>query len=191
MCGGFGGGPIFGFKLFKEIMRKIRLFIASSLDGYIARTSGEIDWLFTDGDYGYTEFYDQIDTVLMGRKTYQQVLTFGEYPYPEKKGFVFSKSGQGTKTNHVEFISGDCQNFIESLRQSPGQHIWIVGGGQLIHEFLRQGWIDELILSIHPIILGSGIPLIISDPNLEISLELTQVKTYPSGLLQVSYNLKN
>lgn len=172
-------------------MRKIRLFIASSLDGYIARESGEIDWLFTDADYGYTEFYAQIDTVLMGRKTYEQVLTFEQYPYREKKAFVFSKQSQNQQEENVEFIGEDCQTFIESLRQSPGQDIWIVGGGELIHYFLKQGWIDELILSIHPIILGCGIPLILSGVELDISLGLKQVKTYPSGLLQVSYDLKN
>lgn len=177
------------FSLF-TIMRKIRLFIASSLDGYIARTSGEIDWLFTDEDYGYTEFINQIDTILMGRKTYEQVLTFGEYPYQGKKAFVFSNQYQGKKDDRVEFVGGDCQRFIDGLRQSSGQDIWIVGGGQLIHKFLKQSWIDELILSIHPIILGSGIPLIISDPDLEIFLELKQVKTYSSGLLQVSYDLQ-
>ncbi|MFM6189114.1 MAG: dihydrofolate reductase family protein [Planktothrix sp.] len=63
----------------------------------------------------------------------------------------------------VEFVGGDCQNFVESLRQSPGQDIWIVGGRKFIHYFLKKGWIDELILSIHPLILGSGIPLMISD----------------------------
>ncbi|BAZ26146.1 bifunctional deaminase-reductase-like protein [Kalymmatonema gypsitolerans NIES-4073] len=170
-------------------MRKIRLFIASSLDGYIARTSGEVDWLFTDSDYGYNEFFAQIDTVLMGRKTYDQVLTFGEYPYKGKQSFVFSKTVQA-KDNNVEFVNGNWEGFINTLRQSNGSDIWLVGGAQTIHYFMKHGFIDELILSIHPIILGNGIPLIVNDPSLETALEFKDVKTYDSGLLQVSYDLK-
>jgi dihydrofolate reductase len=171
-------------------MRKIRLFIASSLDGYIARTSAEVDWLFTDSDYGYNEFFAQIDTVLMGSKTYHQVLTFGEYPYKGKESFVFSKTVQAETDNNVEFVKGNWKGFINTLRQSSGRDIWLVGGAQTIHYFLKHGFIDELILSIHPIILGSGIPLIVNDPSLETALELKDVKTYDSGLLQVSYDLK-
>jgi dihydrofolate reductase len=170
-------------------MRKIILFIASSLDGYIARNSGEIDWLFTDQDYGYTEFFAQVDTVIMGNKTYQQVLGFGEYPYQDKEVFVFSKTQQGTTENNVKFVGDDWKSWINTLRQSGDSNIWLVGGAQLIHEFLKHNFIDELILSIHPIILGSGIPLIVNDPNLETLLELKDVKTYNSGLLQISYDL--
>ena len=168
-------------------MSKIRLFIASSLDGYIARTSGEVDWLFTDLDYGYTEFFAQVDTVLMGRRTYQQILGFGEYPYKGKDGFVFSRTLQGKRDNNVEFVGGDLKGFINTLRQSSGRDIWLVGGAQTIHYFMKNRFVDELILSIHPIILGDGIPLIVNDPSLETVLELKDVRTYDYGLLQVSY----
>ena len=171
-------------------MRKIRLFIASSLDGYIARTSGDVDWLFTDQDYGYTEFFNQIDTVLIGSKTYQQMLGFGEYPYQGKKGFVFSNTLQGKSDNNVEFIGGDLKGFINTLRHSSGNDIWLVGGGQIIHYFMSYRLIDELILSIHPIILGDGIPLIWKDSSLETLLELKDIRTYETGLLQVSYDFK-
>lgn len=73
-------------------MRKLILYIASSLDGYIARNSGGVDWLFVDQDYGYTDFIASVDTVLMGQRTYEQVLSFGEYPYQKHQGFVFSKT---------------------------------------------------------------------------------------------------
>jgi dihydrofolate reductase len=170
-------------------MRKIRLFIASSLDGYIARTSGDVDWLFTDQDYGYTEFLAEVDTVIMGNKTYQQVLSFGEYPYKGKKSFVFSKTLQGETDNNVEFVGGDLKSFINTLRQSSDRDIWLVGGGETIHYFMKHRFVDELILSIHPIILGDGIPLIVKDASLETALELKNVKSYDSGLLQVSYDL--
>ena len=90
-------------------MRKIRLFIASSLDGYIARASGDVDWLFTDSDYGYDQFFAQIDTLIMGNKTYQQIVGFGEYPYKGKESFVFSNSLAGTKDNNVEFVGGNLE----------------------------------------------------------------------------------
>jgi len=83
-------------------MRRIILFIAASLDGHIARPSSEVDWLFTDQDYGYTEFLASVDTVLMGRKTYEQVLTFGEFPYQEKQSYVFSRDPGFDASPHAE-----------------------------------------------------------------------------------------
>ncbi|BAZ50766.1 bifunctional deaminase-reductase-like protein [Nostoc sp. NIES-4103] len=170
-------------------MRKIILYIASSIDGYIARESGEVDWLFTDQDYGYTEFFAQIDTVIMGSKTYLQVLSFEEYPYQDKEVFVFSKTLQGETNHNVKFVGSDWKDFINTLRQSDGGNIWLVGGAAMIYSFMQHNLIDELILSIHPIILGNGIPLIVNDPNLETKLELKDVKTYDSGLVQLSYDL--
>ncbi len=170
-------------------MRKIILFIASSLDGYIARESGEIDWLFTDQDYGYTEFYAQVDTLIMGNKTYQQILGFGEYTYKDKEVFVFSRTKSEQADNNAKFVNNDWLNFIKTLRQSHGGDIWLVGGAQLIHLFLQHAFIDELILSIHPIILGSGIPLIVNDVNLETKLKLQRVKSFDTGLVQISYSL--
>lgn len=169
-------------------MRKIILFIASSLDGYIARESGDINWLFTDQDYGYTEFYAQVDTLIMGNKTYQQVLSFGEYPYNDKDVFVFSKTKSGETDNKAKFVNSDWLSFIKTLRQSHGRDIWLVGGAQLIHFFLQHHFIDELIISIHPIILGSGIPLIVNVPSMETKLKLKNVKGFDTGLVQIFYN---
>lgn len=168
-------------------MRPIKLFIASSLDGYIARSSGAVDWLFTDQDYGYTAFFEQIDTVIMGRKTYEQVLSFGDYPYSSKKSFVISKTLTDSGNPDVEIVREPLTQFVETLRRSPGQAIWLVGGAALIHSFIQQRCLDQLILAIHPTLLGNGIPLFIENSQWEINLQLTQVKTYESGLLQVSY----
>lgn len=168
-------------------MRSIQLFIATSLDGYIARTSGAVDWLFTDQDYGYTEFFEQVDTVLMGRKTYEQVLSFGEYPYQGKQGYVFSKTQPQQQDENVEFVRSDWAEFLDRLRQAAGKNIWLVGGSEIIRFCLQHGFVDELILSIHPIILGSGIPLVAHDPTVETVLELKHTKTYETGLLQATY----
>lgn len=171
-------------------MRSIQLFIATSLDGYIARTSGAVDWLLTDQDYGYSEFFEQVDTVLMGRKTYEQVLSFGEYPYSGKQGYVFSKTQLQQQDENVEFVSSDEAIFLNELCQKDGKNIWLVGGSEIIHFCLQHEFVDELILSIHPMILGSGIPLIAHDPTLETILQLKDTRTYETGLLQVSYTFQ-
>ncbi|MBK1988858.1 dihydrofolate reductase [Sphaerospermopsis aphanizomenoides BCCUSP55] len=172
-------------------MRKIRLFIASSLDGYIASKSGDVDWLFTDHDYGYSEFFNSIDTLIMGSKTYHQILGFGEYPYPGKKAFVVSKTRHGGQDDHVQFVGENLESFIKNLRSSSGGDIWLVGGSQVIEYFLEYGFLDEIILAIHPIILGEGIPLFVNNPSIHKTLNLRNVKTYDSGLLQVYYQIDN
>ena len=169
-------------------MRKVVLFIASSLDGYIARPSGDIDWLFTDQDYGYSEFFASVDTVLLGRKTYEQVLTFGEYPYEGVKSYVFTKNPLFQAENNVELVTEDIKKFIDNLRQADGKNIWLVGGSQLTYDFMNHNLVDELILSIHPIVLGEGIPLF-ANPTNPHSLRLTKCQTYSSGLVQLSYDV--
>lgn len=167
-------------------MRKVVLFIASSLDGYIARVNGDIDWLFTDQNYGYTKFLDSIDTVFMGRKTYEQVLTFGEYPYQEKKSYVFTKNLDFSAIYDVEVVT-ELESFVNNLRLLDGQNIWLVGGSLLIRDFLNKNLVSEIILSVHPIILGDGIPLF-ANPN-TTALQLTGCQTYSSGLVQLSYDV--
>ena len=99
-------------------MRKIILFIATSLDGYIARENGDIDWLFTEGEYGYNEFYDSIDTVLMGGKTYRQALTFGdEFPYATKQAYVFTRDVNHKSNEEVAFIHHDMLDFAQDLKR--------------------------------------------------------------------------
>jgi dihydrofolate reductase len=169
-------------------MRRVILFIAASLDGYIARPSGEIDWLFTDQDYGYTEFLASVDTVLIGRKTYEHVLTFGEFPYQEKQIYVFSRDPGFDASPHAETIRTDIKAFVDTLRRSDGKDIWLVGGAALIHPFLEHELLDELILSVHPILLGSGIPLF-SETALTTPLQCLASQCYDSGLVQMKYRV--
>lgn len=166
-------------------MRKIILFIASSLDGYIAKTSGSVDWLFTDQDYGYTDFFANIDTILMGRCTYEQVLSFGDYPYKGTTGFVFSRTREGND-EFVTFISGDIAGFIRGLKRGKGKDIWVVGGSELIQFCMSNDLIDDFIISIHPIILGEGIPLFRS-PLPMMKLSFQHARTFNTGLLQLMY----
>jgi dihydrofolate reductase len=168
-------------------MRKVKLFIASSLDGYIARADGGIDWLFTDADYGYTPFYDSIDTVVMGRKTYDLALSFGEYPYKGKAAYVFSRSRSGTD-EQATFVSGSAAAFVDRLRGEPGRDIWLVGGGELARDFADANVIDEYIISIHPRLIRTGLPLFWPSPQAgDVELELVSSQAFPSGLAQLTY----
>jgi dihydrofolate reductase len=143
-------------------LRKITLYIAESLDGYIARENGQIDWLTPfEGrgeDYGYSEFIGTVDTVVMGRATYDQVKTFGDFPYKGKTCYVLSRALKG-RDEHVEFIGGDVFAWVRRLKAQPGAGIWLVGGARAAEAFFRERLIDEYILSIVPVVLGAGIPL--------------------------------
>ncbi|WP_088071904.1 dihydrofolate reductase family protein [Gottfriedia luciferensis] len=171
--------------------RNIILYIATSLDGFIARENGEIDWLFdpSEMDYGYNEFIQKIDTVLMGRKTYDKVLTFGEYPYKDKKSYVFTTKQKENDVN-VEFISTDIMPFIENLKKVDGKDIWLVGGAELTKFFLKNRLIDELILFVQPTIIGSGIPLF-QDIEKDQQLTLQAHKIYENGMVEVRYEWIN
>jgi len=172
-------------------VRKMKLFIANSLDGYIARPDGSVDWLFTDGDYGMRNFFKTVDTALMGRKTYDWSLNFGGAPdaFKGMTYYVFSRSHRSEAAEGVQFVSGDLQSFVESLRQAEGKDIWLMGGGELVESFLKERLIDEIILTIHPIILGTGIPLFHGETQ-QTDLKLIKCKSYKSGIVQVHYGRK-
>lgn len=169
-------------------MRKIKLFTALSLDNFIAKKDGGIDWLFMDADYGYTPFSQSIDTTLMGRKTYEQVLTFGDFPYPNSTNFVFTKNQNLQDNENVSFIKTDIIAFCENLKKQSGKDIWLIGGGAINSILLNHGLIDELILSIHPVYLGEGIPLF---PYIkkQVDMKLIANTIFPNGLVQLTYQL--
>jgi len=171
------------------------LYIATSLDGFIAREDGSIDWLTEyennpETDYGYSEFYASIGTVFMGRKTYEQVLGFGEWPYEEKKVYVFTRQKEPLpREKNVEFVSGDIARFVRQLRENTDQDIWLVGGSQLIKVFLKENLVQDLIVFVVPIILGSGIPLF-DHIGREIKLKSGRVEKYKNGMVRVEYKVE-
>lgn len=160
--------------------RKIVLYIATSLDGFIAKDDGSLDWLFAiegEGDNGFTEFYQTIDTIIMGRSTYDHLMTMVDvYPHADKKSFIFSRK-EAPQDPHVEFINDDVTSFAQRLKQLEGTNIWFVGGADLFDQFLKENLVDELIITLSPIILGKGIPLFKND-NPELKLKLKQQKIY-------------
>jgi len=172
-------------------MRKVKLFIANSLDGFIARPDGSVDWLFTDGDYGMRDFFKSVDTALMGRETFDWSLKFGGAPdaFKAMTYYVFSRSHRSEVAEGVQFVSGDIRAFVERLRHAEGRDIWLMGGGKLVESFLKERLIDEFILTIHPIILGAGIPLFRGESQ-QTDLKLIKCKSYKSGIVQVHYERK-
>jgi dihydrofolate reductase len=165
--------------------RKVVLFIACSLDGYIAGKDDDISWLFDDDDYGYSRFLASIEAVLMGRRTYDLLLQMGPFPYIGKECFVFSRSLMGGDEN-VEFVNQPVKEFLDRLREREGKNIWLVGGSELISHFMRADVVDEFIISVHPKILGSGIPLF--KPGIpSCPLRLIGTESFSSGLVQIHY----
>ena len=169
---------------------KVKLFAAASVDGYIARANGKTDWLFTDADYGYEEFYAGVETVVMGRVTYEQLLGWGPYPYKEKRGVVFSrKKADAPPDENVSFTNEKPADFVAGLPPESGD-VWLVGGGKLVRGFASASLIDEYHLFIHPLVLGSGVPLFWPTQNDPQFLTLIDALPYSNGLVRLSYQRK-
>ncbi len=165
--------------------RKLKLYIATSMDGYIAGPNGEIDWLDSAGnlDYGYHDFYSSIDTTVMGNSTYKLTLTVDEFPYADKANYVFTRSAPPPDTANARFVSRDIASFVKSLKGLPGKDIWLIGGGQINTVMLNAGLIDEMILTVFPLVLGDGIPLFAPGANLT-RFRTTGCQSYETGLVQ-------
>ncbi len=173
-------------------MRKLSLYIACSIDGYIAKPDGSVDWLEDfpnpdEPDMGYFEFIKDVDTLLFGAKTYRQVLTFGEWPYEGKESFVFSRNPVAAHDDKATFISGDIVHFVNDLKTKPGKTIWLVGGGEINSLLLNNDLIDEIILTLVPMVLGNGVPLF-AQGKLDKVLKLFSTKTYTNGMVQMTYS---
>lgn len=174
--------------------RKLILYIATSLDGYIATKEGDISWLsiveVAGEDYGYQKFVDSVDTVIMGRKTYDKVLSFGiEFPHKDKVCFVLSNSKHG-KDDNVTFYSGSIPKLILNLKNQPGKDIYCDGGAETVLELLKANLIDQFVISVIPVILGDGIRLFQAFESEKTRLDLIEVKTFESGLVQLWYKRK-
>lgn len=170
-------------------MKKVILYIATSLDGFIAKKDGSIDFLESynksGDDFGYNEFYSSIGTIVMGNITYTQVgdtKEFEEY-YKGKPVFVFSRKPK-TKKMNVTFVNEDVKEFVKKLESNT----FLVGGADLIKEFLKNNLIDEFIITIIPIVLGEGIPLFAKDCG-KHKIKLLNIKSYDSGVVQLHYQL--
>jgi dihydrofolate reductase len=171
-------------------MTKIIYYVASSLDGYIATQDGGVDWLSayntTEEDYGYAAFFDSVDGLIEGSRTYEQALSFGEWPHPGKPCWVCTHRHIESKHPEVTFTQASPSELVSELRRLGLGRVWLVGGGQLAASFRAQGLIDEYIVSVIPTVLGSGISLF-GSPGPQENLKLVECKPYAGGLVQLHY----
>ena len=179
--------------------RKIIVYIATSADGYIARPDGDVEWLNRRPrtvDYGMKALYRTIDTILLGRKTYDFALSYSK-KLGKKDGmfdtkfsnFVFSRNPPDRVAPGLEFVSEPVKAFAQGLRARPGKHIWLMGGGELIASFLDAGEIDEFDIHVIPTFIGEGIPLV-APRHRDIPLRLRSAKNYPDGVVRLRYEVR-
>lgn len=172
--------------------RKVVLFIAATLDGYIATEDDSLEWLFKvegEGDNGISEFYNTIDTVIMGKRTYDWLLDqeIEIFPYKDSDCYVYTRSDMPDNED-VSFVNGKVSQLVHELKEKDGEKIWIVGGGELIHEYLDQGLIDEITVTVAPVILGSGIPLF-KKGNYQYELEFKGSREF-NQFVELNYVVK-
>ena len=174
----------------KKTQPKISVYIAMSIDGYIARKDGSIDWLeqghVGDEDYGFKKFFNSIDALVLGRNTYETVSAFDKWPYTGKRVIVLSDTLKEVRME-TELFSGPLTHLISMLHSDGIQHVW-VDGGITISKFLEAGLVDHITISIIPVILGSGIPLF-SFMNIEQVCRFISTQSFPSGLVQLQYEV--
>ena len=176
------------------LMKKLKLYIAISLDGKIAKPDGSVEWLESipnpeKTDYGYAKFYDSIDTTIQGYSTYDQILGFDiDFPYTGKKNYVVTRKQNLAPSKDVEFITQDHADFIRDLKKEEGKDIWLIGGGQINSLMLKEQLIDEILVFVMPIILSDGINMFEAIP-IETSLKLLEAKPYESGAVELRYSV--
>jgi dihydrofolate reductase len=173
-------------------VRKVTFGVANSLDNFIAREDHSVDWLlWTEEVASLTaEFWKTIDTVVMGRKTYDAAVKSGTTSYPRVKNYVFSRTTSGSPDERAEIISEDAAKFVRKLKDQEGKDICVMGGGELAKSLLEAGVIDEMVLNIHPLLLGSGIPLFRS-MECQLDLDLLECRALKSGCVLVRYRVKH
>ncbi len=172
------------------------VYIATSQDGFIARPNGDIDWLndpslaLLDEDYGYQTFMDSVDTLVMGRLTFEKVLSFGEWPYSAKRVVVLSSTNPTVPDalrDRVSVLSEPPGAVLDYVAKMGGQHVYLYGG-QTIQRFLREKYVDELILTRLPILLGQGIPLF-GPLREDVHLRHMETRTFSNGFIKSRFSL--
>jgi dihydrofolate reductase len=169
-------------------MRKVKLSVANTLDNYIARPDGGFDWIFHDQDYGLGDFLSSVDVALIGRKMHDLMVKMGRPNFPRMKNYVFSNTKTGRGEGGVEFVSEDVRSFMERLKTQPGKDIWLAGGGELALAFFEAQLVDEILLKMHPILLGNGIPLF-AGKFPQTNLRLTKCREHNTGVLHLTYEV--
>jgi dihydrofolate reductase len=175
--------------------RKVIVHIGTSADGYIARSDGDLEWLTSrpapKGFYGMDAFVKSIDTKVLGRKTYEESVRMGAKFDSKSPHIVFSRhSPPADVPAGVEFVNDAIGPFVSRLREQPGKDIWLMGGGEIIASFLDEQAIDEFVISVAPVFIGEGIPLI-ARRHRHVLLELLSSERFEDGLVQLHYRVQN
>lgn len=174
-------------------MRKVKLYIAISLNGKIAKLDGSVDWLEAipkpeDSDYGYNDFYDSVDSTIQGHNTYKQIIGWGiDFPYKGKKNYVLTSNTSLKDNKDVKFISEDHVDFVTKLKEQKGKDIWLIGGSRANKTLLDAQLIDELHIYVMPIILNTGKELFDVLLN-DKSINLIRSRSYSTGVVEMIYH---
>jgi len=170
-------------------MREVLYRVAASLDGYIAGPRGEVDWIVQDPAVDFAKLYEGVDTVLLGRRTYELTRQPGAPAWPAGwQVYVFSRTLRPEQDSGVTVVSSKAARRVATLRAAGGQQIWLFGGGSLFRSLLEARQVDLLEVLVVPVLLGGGVPLLESGAPLT-RLALEQVERYPSGLLGLRYRI--
>jgi dihydrofolate reductase len=173
---------------------KVTYYVASSLDGYIAKNNGDVSWLegldISMKDAGYDEFYSTVDALVMGRATYEMIVSFGQWPYGDKPVWVCSSNTVAPVEGSNMQAGGTPEDVYKAANEMNVRHLWLVGGGSLASSFLEHNILTNISLSLMPILLGSGIKLF-GDLPFPVKIVNEGHKSHKSGMAQLEYTIKN
>jgi dihydrofolate reductase len=170
-------------------MRRVRYAVAVSLDGYIAGPNGEADWIVMNPEIDFAAMFEQFDTFLLGRRTFEPMVRANRGETPGMKTFVFSRTLRQQDYPGVTIVAEGVEETVAALRAEPGKDIWLFGGGSLFRSLLDAGLVDTVELAIMPVLLGEGIPLL-APPATQKKLQLTGHKVYPAGIVSLEYKVQ-
>jgi dihydrofolate reductase len=169
-------------------MRRVRYVVAMSLDGYIAGPNGEADWIIMDPEIDFRALFEQFDTFLMGRRTFEGIGRAGGGRQLGAQTIVFSRTLRQEDHPNVTIVSDNLEQTLADFRSKPGKDIWLFGGGSLFRSFLEARLVDAVEVSVIPVLLGEGIPLLPPKPSSErFKLKLAGSRTYKMGIVSLEY----
>jgi len=169
--------------------RRVRYQVAASLDGYIAGSNGEIDWIIMDPEIDFAEIFKEFDTLLAGRRTFEELVRQGNTEMPGMRTVVLSGTLRQEDFPNVTITAEKPESVVAGIREKPGKDIWLFGGGELFRSFAEAGLVDTVEVAVIPVMLGGGIPLL-PVPASRIPLKLSKHKVYKTGIVLLEYRIK-